>query len=82
MILDSQVLVIVEIQPESRVKVMQGSAPPELVQGGTRAFLVKVINQAASPRRSASVAPTAVRCPSRHGDGMRRIRSVTLLQRS
>jgi hypothetical protein len=45
-ILDSQVLVTVEINPESRVKVLQGSAPPELVQGGTRAFLVKVINRA------------------------------------
>jgi hypothetical protein len=45
-VLDPHVLVTVEINPESRVKVTQGSAPPELVQNGTRAFLVKVINQA------------------------------------
>jgi len=44
--LDPFVLVSVEINAESRVKVTQGNAAPELVQGGTRAFLVKVINQA------------------------------------
>lgn len=44
--LDPLVLVTVDINPESRVKVGEGDAPPELLQGGTRAFLVKVINQA------------------------------------
>ncbi len=43
-ILDRHVLVTVDINPESRVKVEQGSARPELVEGGTRLFLVKVIN--------------------------------------
>ncbi|MGH9340564.1 MAG: CehA/McbA family metallohydrolase [Acidobacteriota bacterium] len=45
-ILDKSVLAVVEINPESRVKVKQGVASPELVEGGTRLFLVKVINQA------------------------------------
>lgn len=45
-ILDQYALAVVEINPESRVKVEQGAAKPELVQMGTRLFLVKVINRA------------------------------------
>ena len=45
-VLDRRVLVTVHISPESRVRVEQGAAPPELVQGGTRLFLVKVLNDA------------------------------------
>jgi len=45
-ILDRHVLAVVHINPESRVKVEQGAARPELVQGGTRLFLVKVLNEA------------------------------------
>jgi hypothetical protein len=45
-ILDRHVLAHVHINPESRVRVEQGAAPPDLVQGGTRLFLVKVINEA------------------------------------
>jgi hypothetical protein len=45
-VLDKHVLVLVDINPESRVKVAQGSALAELVEGGTRVFLVKVRNQA------------------------------------
>jgi hypothetical protein len=45
-VLDRHVLAIVHINPESRVKVEQGTANPELVEGGTRLFLVKVINEA------------------------------------
>jgi len=44
--LDKYVLAFVEISPESRVKVEPGPAQPELVEGGTRLFLVKVFNQA------------------------------------
>jgi len=44
--LDKFVLVNVEINAESRVKVNTGAAKPELMQSGTRIFLVKVINQA------------------------------------
>ena len=50
-LLDKLVLVNIEINPESRVKVEQGAAKPELVEGGTRLFLVKVLNQARYVRR-------------------------------
>ncbi len=43
-ILDKHALLIVDINPESRVKVEQGVAKPELIEGGTRLFLVKVVN--------------------------------------
>src|SRR5580658_11228842 len=45
-ILDKYALAIVDINAESRVKVAPGPAKPELVEGGTRLFLVKVINHA------------------------------------
>ena len=44
--LDKRVLLVAEINPESRVKVALGDAKPELMEAGTRVFLVKVINQA------------------------------------
>ncbi len=43
-VLDKHVLLIVGINPESRVKVEQGAAKPELVEAGARLFLVKVNN--------------------------------------
>jgi hypothetical protein len=45
-ILDAHVLLRVEINPESRVKVEEGTAKPELVEAGARLFLVKVVNNA------------------------------------
>jgi hypothetical protein len=45
-ILDPYALLIVDINPESRVKVEEGTATPELVEAGTRLFLVKVVNNA------------------------------------
>jgi hypothetical protein len=45
-ILDSHCLAGVTINPESRVKVQEGPAKPELVQQGWRTFLVKVQNEA------------------------------------
>jgi hypothetical protein len=45
-ILDKYTLAIVDINAEGRVKVQPGSAKPELVEAGTRIFLVKVINKA------------------------------------
>ena len=45
-VLDKMVLVNIEINPEGRVKAEQGAAKPELVEGGTRIFLVKVSNLA------------------------------------
>jgi hypothetical protein len=55
-ILDRYALAIVDINAESRVKVEPGPAKPELVEGGTRLFLVKVINHAhvTAPLRVAS----------------------------
>jgi hypothetical protein len=44
--LDKYVLAFVDISAEGRVKVERGPAAPELVEGGTRLFLVKVWNQA------------------------------------
>jgi hypothetical protein len=43
--LDKYVLAIVRINPEARVSVEQGPAAPELIEGGTRVFLVKVLNE-------------------------------------
>lgn len=45
-IFDRYTLATVHISAESRVRVEQGAARPELVQDGTRLFLVKVINEA------------------------------------
>ncbi|MBA4054527.1 MAG: hypothetical protein C0490_07440, partial [Marivirga sp.] len=45
-ILDPYCLAMVEINPESRVKVVQGPARPVLMQEGWSSFLVKVNNQA------------------------------------
>lgn len=45
-ILDKYRLIDVYINPESRVRVTQGVASPELVQNGWRTFLVKVRNEA------------------------------------
>ncbi len=55
-ILDKFALAIVDINAESRVKVEPGPAKPELLEGGTRLFLVKVINRAnvTAPLRVAS----------------------------
>ena len=45
-ILDRHCLVEVNLNPESRVKVREGPAKPELVQQGWRTFLIKVHNEA------------------------------------
>ncbi len=57
-ILDKYVLAVVTISAESRVDVKRGSALPDLVQDGTRLFLVKVVNQAGV------TAPLAVESPN------------------
>jgi hypothetical protein len=43
--LDKYTLAVVRINPESRVSVDPGPAAPELIEGGTRVFLVKVLNE-------------------------------------
>lgn len=67
-ILDKYALAIVDINPESRVKVEPGPAKPELVEAGTRIFLVKVINKAGVTARlqadSANALPVYVRSDS------------------
>jgi len=60
-ILDRYVLFDVEINPESRVKVAQGAARPELVEQGSRLFLVKVANQAGVTATLAVESPNAGR---------------------
>jgi hypothetical protein len=71
-VLDRHVLISVQINPESRVKVAQGAAPAELVQEGTRLFLVKVINEAGVTAPLVVQSPNAGRAyvPSRGGVGV------------
>src|SRR6266436_5851020 len=57
--LDNYTLAIVEINPESRVKVQPGAAKPELVEAGTRIFLVKVVNKAGVTARLVAESPNA-----------------------
>ena len=59
--LDKYVLATVRINPESRVSVEAGPAKPELVEGGSRLFVVKVLNEASV------TAPLRVESPN-HGD--------------
>ena len=56
-ILDKYTLAVVEINPESRVRVRPGQAKPDLVEAGTRLFLVKVINEAGVTARLAVKSP-------------------------
>jgi hypothetical protein len=59
-ILDKYTLAIVDINPESRVKVRPGPAKHELVEAGTRLFLVKVINNAGVTARLEAQSPNAL----------------------
>src|SRR5467141_4309520 len=59
-VLDKYALVIVDINPESRVKVQPGPAKPELVEAGSRIFLVKVINKAGVTARLETESPNAL----------------------
>jgi hypothetical protein len=70
-VLDRYVLATIHINPESRVKVEQGAARPELLQGGTRLFLVKVVNEAGVTAPLTVQSPNSGRVfiPSRGGVG-------------
>lgn len=46
-LLDPYCLFGIDINPEARVKVIEGLATAELIQGGWRSFLIKIHNQAA-----------------------------------
>src|SRR5215471_17846566 len=59
-ILDRYTIAIVDINPESRVKVQAGAAKAELVEGGTRIFLVKVLNKAGVTAPLVAESPNAV----------------------
>src|SRR6266850_2658776 len=59
-VLDKYVLAIVDINPESRVKVQPGPAKPELVEAGSRIFLVKVINKAGVTAPLVAESPNAL----------------------
>jgi len=58
--LDKHTLAIVEISPESRVKIQPGQAKPDLVEAGTRIFLVKVLNKAGVTARLVAESPNAL----------------------
>jgi hypothetical protein len=59
-ILDKYALAFVEINPESRVRVEPGPAKPELVEAGTRLFLVKVVNKAGVTAQLVAESPNAL----------------------
>jgi hypothetical protein len=58
-VLDKHVIAVVDINPESRVQVRPGSAKPELVERGTRVFLVKVLNRAGVTARLTVESPNS-----------------------
>lgn len=60
-ILDPYCLHIIHINPESRVKVDKGLAPPKLVQGGWTSFLVKVNNEAGVTAKLEVESPNAAK---------------------
>ncbi|MBC7927154.1 MAG: CehA/McbA family metallohydrolase [Bryobacteraceae bacterium] len=70
-VLDKHSLVGVEINPESRVKVQQGTAKAELVEQGWRAFLVKVHNQAGVTAVLAPGSPNAGPVPNQPANAAR-----------
>jgi hypothetical protein len=58
-LLDQQVLLVVAINPESRVKVLRGPAPAHLQQGGYTPVLIKIINESTITKRLRIVSPQA-----------------------
>ena len=51
-LLDPHVLLFVQINPESRVKVKRGPAPANLQQGGYTPFIIKVHNESTVTKRA------------------------------
>ena len=64
-LLDPYCLAMIEINPESRVKVLRGPAKAELLQEGWTSYLVKVHNQANITARLVPESPNAL--PVLHG---------------
>src|SRR4029078_9157541 len=50
-LLDRHVLLVVAINPESRVKVLRGPAPAQLQQGGYTPVVIKIINESTITKR-------------------------------
>jgi hypothetical protein len=63
-ILDKYCLLLVNINPESRVKLERGPAQPELVEQGWRTFLIKVTNEAGVTARFNVRSPNALPLPN------------------
>jgi hypothetical protein len=59
-VLDRRCLIGIDINPESRVKAVQGPAAPRLVQNGWSVFLVKVHNEAGVTAPLAAESPNAI----------------------
>ncbi len=59
-LLDPYCLFGVEINPEARVKVVEGLAEPELIQGGWKSYLVKIHNQASVTSPLEVVSPNSM----------------------
>ncbi|MFO0902632.1 MAG: CehA/McbA family metallohydrolase [Pirellulales bacterium] len=58
-LLDARVLLVVVINPETRVKAFRGPAAAELQQGGYVPVLIKVINESTSTQRIRMTSPQA-----------------------
>ena len=58
-LLDPYCLAIININPESRVKVARGPAAAQLVENGWRQFLVKVVNEAGVTAALRATSPNA-----------------------
>ena len=79
-ILDPYCLFAVTINPESRVSVVEGPAPKELVQQGWRTFLLKVINQAGiTPELKAESPNAAPLFMQGHGDRQQPLKTEKLV---
>lgn len=59
-ILDKYALAVVDINPESRVKVQPGAAKPELMEAGASIFLVKILNHAGVTAKLEAQSPNAL----------------------
>jgi hypothetical protein len=83
-VLDRHCLIGIEINPESRVKAIQGPAAARLVQNGWSVFLVKVNNQAGVTAALAADSPNAgpvYRQSTNVPDPKQSIRPADVLQR-
>ena len=58
-VLDPRCLLVVRINPEARVSILRGDAPPRLLEQGWRTFLVRVHNESGATARLATESPQA-----------------------